>query len=77
MIPSAAELSILIGVGGRGKPNSWIVIYSGTDVWSFWKSPPTFALAAEATICHSNLYYVWIGPIAGGGRFRDVLGLAR
>ena len=58
-----------------GKPSSWNVILSGTAVCPLWNSPPTSALAADATTCLRILHSVWIGPFAGGGRFGDFSGL--
>ena len=68
-MPSAAELSVFIGVGGWVKTSSWSVILRVTAVCPLWNSPPTSASAAEATTCLGILNYVWIGPFAGGGRF--------
>ena len=73
-MPSAAELSILIGVGGWVKVSSWSVILWGTAVCPLWNSPPTSDLAADATTCLRILHSVWIGSFAGGGRFGDVFG---
>ena len=70
-MPSAAELSVFIGFGGWFKPSSWSVIIRGTAVDPLWKSPPTSALAADATTCLSILHSVWIGPFSGGRRFGD------
>ena len=65
-MPSAAELSVFIGVGGWVKQSSWSVIFRGTDVFPLWNSPLTSALAADATTCLKILHSVWIGPFAGG-----------
>ena len=73
-MPSAAELSVFIGVGGWLKPSSWSVILRGTVVCPLWNSPPTSASAADATTCLRILHSVWIGPFAGGGRFGDFSG---
>ena len=73
-MPSAAGLSVFIGIVDWVKPISWSVILSGTDVCPFWNSPPTSASAAYATTCLRILHYVWIGPFAGGGRFVDLCG---
>ena len=73
-MPLATELSVLIGVGVWVKPSSWIVIRRGTDVYQFWSSPPTSALAADATTCLRILHSVWIGPFSGARRFGDFLG---
>ena len=70
-IPLDAEFSVLIGVGGWVKPSSWSVIIRGADVCPLWNSPPTPALATDATICLSILHSVWIGTFSGGGRFGD------
>ena len=70
-MPSAVELSVFIGVGSWVKPSAWSVIRRGTAVCPLWNSPPTSALAADATTCLSILNSVWIGPFAGGGRFGD------
>ena len=68
-IPSAAELSVFIGVGGWVKPSSWSVIIRVTAVCPLWNSPPTSASAADATTCLRIMHYVWIGPFAVDGRF--------
>ena len=73
-IYAAAELSVLIGVGSWGKPSSSRVIRRGIDVFPLWKSLPNSDSAAEATMCISIMHYVWIGPFAGGGRFRSFEG---
>ena len=73
-MPSAAELSIFIGVGGWVKPNSWSVILRVDAVCPLWNSPPTSALVADATTCLRILYYVWIWPFSGGGGFGVVFG---
>ena len=71
---SAAELSVLIGVGGWVKLSSWSVMLRGTAVCPLWNSPPTYAYAADATTCLRILNYVWVGPFSGGGRFGDFFG---
>ena len=73
-MPLAAELSVLIGVGGWVKPSSWSVMRRGTAVCPLWNSPLTFALATCATTCLRILHYVWIGPFSGGRRFGDFFG---
>ena len=73
-MPSAAELSVFIGVGGWVKPSSWSVILRGTVVWPLWNSPLTSDSAADATTCLRILYSVWIGTFSGGGRFGDFFG---
>ena len=73
-MPSAAELSVLIGVGGRVKPSPWSVIHRGTAVLQLWNSPPTSSLAVDATVCYRIIHPTWIGPFAGGGRFGDFFG---
>ena len=50
-MPSAAELSVFIGVVGWVKSSSWSVILRGTAVCPLCYSPPTSALAADATTC--------------------------
>ena len=67
-MPSSAELSVFIGVGGWVKPSSWSVILRGTAVFPLWNSPPTSASAADATTCLRILYSVWMGTflVAGG-----------
>ena len=50
-MPSAAELSVFVGVGGWGKPSSWSVMRRGTAVFLLWNSPPTSDLDADATTC--------------------------
>ena len=73
-MPSAAELSVFIGVGGWVKPSSWSVIIRGTTVCPLWNIPPTSSSDSDATTCLRILYSVWIGPFAGGGRFGDFFG---
>ena len=70
-MPSAAELSVFIGVGGLVKPSSWSVIIRGTNICPLWNIPPTSASAADATTCLRIMHSVWIGPFSGGGRFGD------
>ena len=70
-IPSAAELSVFIGVGGWVKPSLWSVILRGNAVRPLCNSTPTSDSAADATTCLRILHSVWIGPFAGGGRFGD------
>ena len=74
-MPSAVELSVFITVGGWVKPSSWSVIIRGTDVFPLWNSPPTSALATDATTSLRILHYVWIEPFTGGGWFGDFFGL--
>ena len=74
-MPSSAELSAFIGVGGWVKSSSWSVIVRGTDAFPLWNSPPTSALAADATTFLRILHSVWNGPFSGGGRFGYFLGL--
>ena len=76
-MPSAAELSVFIGVGARVKPSSWSAILRGTAVCPLWNSPPTSASAADATTCLRILHSMWIGPFFGGGRFGDLFGSVR
>ena len=76
-MPSATDLSVLIGVDGRGKPSSWSVMRRGIDVFPLWNSPPNYALAADATTCFRIIHYVWIGLFYGGGRFGGFSGLVR
>ena len=73
-IPSAAELSVFIGVGGLVKPSSWSIILRGAAVSPLWNIPPTSASDADATTCLSILNSVWISPFSGGGRFGDFFG---
>ena len=73
-MPSAAELYVLIGVGGWERPSSWSVICRGTAICPFLNSPPTSALVAETTTCLRIIHSVWIGPFAGGGRFGEFSG---
>ena len=73
-MPSAAELSVFIGVVSWVKPSSWSVILSGTAVCLLWNSPPTYALALDATTCLRILHSAWIGPFAGGRRFGNFSG---
>ena len=75
-ILSAAELYVLIGVGGWEKPNSWSVMRRGTYVSPLWNSPPTSASTADATTCLRILHSVWIGPFSSGGRFGAFSGSA-
>ena len=74
MMPSAAELSVFIGVSVWVKPSSWSVIIRGASVCLLWNSPLTYALSADATTCLRILHSVWIGTFAGGGRFGDFFG---
>ena len=74
-IPSSAELSVFIGVGGWLKLISWSVILRGATVCPLWNSPPTYASATDATTCLRIVHSVWIEPFAGGGRFEDFFGL--
>ena len=73
-MPSAAELSVFIGVGGWVKPSSWSVILRGNDVGPLWNIPPTSDLSVDASTCLRTLHSVWIGPFSGGGRFGDFFG---
>ena len=73
-MPSAAELSFFIGVGGWVKPSSLSVILRVTTVFPLWKSPPTSDSAADATTCLRILHSVWIGPFDGDGRFGNFSG---
>ena len=73
-MPSAAELSVFIGVGGWVKPSSLSVILRGNAVCPLWNIPPTSTSAADATPCLRILHSMWIGPFSGGGRFGDFLG---
>ena len=57
-MPSAAEVSVFIEVGGGVKPSSWNVILRGTAVCSLCNSPPTYALDADATTCLRILHSV-------------------
>ena len=49
-MPSAAEFSVFIGVGGWVKPISWSSILRGTTACPLWNIPPTSTLAAELYI---------------------------
>ena len=69
MTTSAAELSVLIGIGGWVKLSSWSVMLRGTAVCPFLNSPPNSDSAAGSTTCFRFLNYVWIDPFNGGGRF--------
>ena len=73
-IPSAAELSVFIGVGGWVKPILWSVILRGAAFYPLWDSPPTSVLDADATTCLRILHSVWIGSFSGVGRFGDFPG---
>ena len=75
-IPSDADLSVLIGVGGWGKLISWSMIRRGTDVCPLLNTPPTSASVADATTCFRILHSVWIGPFAGDRRFGAFYGSA-
>ena len=72
---SAAELSVLIVIGGWGKPFSWSVLWRGTSVFLLWNSPQTSASAADTTTCFMILHSVWIGPLSSEGRLGDFYGL--
>ena len=68
MIPSAAELSVLIGVGGWGIHSSLILKRRVTAVFPLWKISLNYALVEEATTCLSIMLSVWIDTFSGGGR---------
>ena len=76
-MPLDADLSVLIGVGGWGKPSSWVVIRRVAYVCPLWNSPPTYASAADFTTSLRILHSVWIWPFPGGGRFGEILSLVR
>jgi hypothetical protein len=65
-IPEAVELSVLIGVGGRGWLSSSSVVRSGTASWPLTKRPPTSASAADAMTLQSLWQTVWMGLLGGG-----------
>ena len=71
----AAEMYVLIGVGGWEKPIYWSVMRRGVDVCPLWNTPPTSSSAVDATTCFRILHSVWIGPFSGGGRFGAFSGL--
>ena len=73
-MPLAAELSALVGVGGRSKPSSWSVIFGDTAVFPLWNSPPTSTSAADSTTCFRILHSVCIGPFSDGRRFGGLIG---
>ena len=73
-MPLAAELYVLIGVGGWGKQISWSVMRRGTAVFPLCNSPPTSDLTVDSTTCFRILYSVWIRTFSGGGRFGDFVG---
>ena len=73
-MPSATELSVFIEVAGWVKPSSWSVILRGIAVCPLWNSPPTSALAVDATTCLRILHSVWIWPFSGGRRFGEFFG---
>ena len=73
-MPSAAELSVFIGVGGWVKPSSWSVILVGTAFCPLCNIPPISASATDTTTCLRILHSVWIRPFSGGGRSRDSFG---
>ena len=73
-MPLSAELSVLIGVGGWGKPISWSVMQRGTSVCPLWNSPPTSDLAADTNACFRIIHSVWIGLFSGSGRFESFYG---
>ena len=73
-MPSAAELSVLIGVGGWIKLSSWSLMRRVTAALPFWNNPPNSDLASDANTCLRILHSVWIGTFAGGGRFGDCSG---
>ena len=74
MIPSSAELSVLVGVGDWGKTISLRVIQRGTAVCPLWKPLPTSTLSEEATTCFNVLHCVWISLFDGGGSFGAFVG---
>ena len=55
MMPSAAELSVWIGVGGWGCPDSLSVVHSGTASLAFACIAPISASVAKATMLHMTL----------------------
>ena len=71
-MPLAAELSVLIGVDGWGKPSFWSVMRRGTSVFPLWISPPTSASDVDATTCFRILHFVLIGEFSSGRRFGGV-----
>ena len=73
-MPSAAELSVFISVGGWVKPSSWSAIISGTAVFQLWTIPLTSDSAANASTCLRIVYSVWIEAFYGGRRFGDIFG---
>ena len=74
MMPSAVELSVLIGVGCWLKPSSWSVMRMVIAICPLWNSPLTSASAEDVNTCLRILHSVWIGPFSGGGRFGDFFG---
>ena len=70
----AAELSVLIGVGGWVKPSSLSVMCRGTAVHPLWNSSPTSALSADAATCLRILHSVWIGHMLMAGGLEIFLG---
>ena len=70
IIPSSAELSVFIGFGSWVKTSSWSLIHRDNTICPLWNSPPTSASVTDATTWLMILYSMWIGPFAGGGRFR-------
>ena len=73
-IPLDAELSVLVVVGGWGKPSSRSIICRGTDFCPVINSPTTSALAADITTWFRILHSVCIGTFDAGTRFGAFLG---
>ena len=73
-MPLAAELYVLIGVGGWGKPSSWSIMRRGTAFFPLCNSPLTSDLTVDATTCFRIVHSIWIGSFAGGRRFGAFVG---
>ena len=56
------KLSVLIGVSFCGFPNDFNVFIVGITIRELWKTPPTYASAADATEYHSVLHSTIIAP---------------
>ena len=76
-IPSAANLSVFIGIDGWGKLSYLRVLWRVKAVLPLWIIYLTSDLATEATTCLRILNSLWIGPLSRGGRFGYFVGLAQ
>ena len=66
-MPTAVELSMCMGVGGCGWPNSCRVRRMILASFAFRKSAPSSASAADAATNLSKLQRTWIAPLSAMG----------